>query len=99
AQILFFLVLMIAFANYFVGTVIPPGIDKQAIGFFGYRGGCVVRDASGNQSHLMTGNSTDGCVGLACNMGWNFTDCIKSQSCEFGLANNVKVLIKLLLSV
>ncbi|XP_047240996.1 solute carrier family 12 member 3-like [Girardinichthys multiradiatus] len=164
AQILFFVVLMIAFANYFVGTVIPPGIDKQAIGFFGYRGdifvenltpsfrgpqgsffqifaiffpaatgimsganisgdlkdpataipkgtllaifwttlsylaiavtigGCAVRDASGNQSHLMTGNSTDGCVGLACNMGWNFTDCIQSQSCQFGIANSVKIL-------
>ncbi|KAK5600793.1 hypothetical protein CRENBAI_009955 [Crenichthys baileyi] len=91
-QILFFLVLLVSFANYFVGTVIPPSIEKQAFGIFGYRGGCVVRDASGNQSHIMIGNSTDGCVGLACNMGWNFTDCIQSQSCEYGLANSVKVL-------
>uniref|UniRef100_A0AAQ5XL88 Solute carrier family 12 member 10, tandem duplicate 1 n=1 Tax=Amphiprion ocellaris TaxID=80972 RepID=A0AAQ5XL88_AMPOC len=53
---------------------------------------CVVRDASGNISDVLTGNSTDGCVGLACNLGWNFTECIQSQSCGYGLANNLKVL-------
>ncbi|XP_043952797.1 solute carrier family 12 member 3-like isoform X2 [Gambusia affinis] len=163
-QILFFLVLLVSFANYFVGTVIPPKVDKQAIGIFGYRGdifvenltpdwrgsksnffqmfaiffpaaigimsganisgdlkdpataipkgtlwaifwttisylgitvtvgSCVVRDASGNKSHILTGNNTDGCVGLACKLGWNFTDCSQSQTCEYGLANSVKVL-------
>ncbi|XP_037537876.1 solute carrier family 12 member 3-like [Nematolebias whitei] len=163
-QILFFLVLLISFANYFVGTLIPSNNDKQAVGVFGYRGdifvenlmpnwrgsqgsffqmfaiffpanigilsganisgdlkdpataipkgtlmaifwttlsylgiavtvgACVVRDASGNTSDILTGNNTDGCVGLACNMGWNFTNCIQSQSCEYGLANSVKVL-------
>uniref|UniRef100_A0A3B5LCQ3 Solute carrier family 12 member 10, tandem duplicate 1 n=1 Tax=Xiphophorus couchianus TaxID=32473 RepID=A0A3B5LCQ3_9TELE len=164
AQILFFLVLLVSFANYFVGTVIPPNVDKQAIGIFGYRGdifvenlssdwrgpqgsffqmfaiffpaaigimsganisgdlkdptiaipkgtlmaifwttisylgitvtvgSCVVRDASGNKSHILTGNNTDGCVGLACDLGWNFTDCSQSQTCQYGLANSVKVL-------
>ncbi|XP_014834446.1 PREDICTED: solute carrier family 12 member 3-like [Poecilia mexicana] len=163
-QILFFLVLLVSFANYFVGTVIPPKVDKQAVGIFGYRGdifvenltpdwrgsegsffqmfaiffpaaigilsganisgdlkdpataipkgtlmaifwttlsylgvavtvgSCVVRDASGNKSHIFTGNNTDGCVGLACNLGWNFTDCSQSQTCQYGLANSVKVL-------
>uniref|UniRef100_A0A3B3W332 Solute carrier family 12 member 10, tandem duplicate 1 n=1 Tax=Poecilia latipinna TaxID=48699 RepID=A0A3B3W332_9TELE len=160
-QILFFLALMVSFANYLVGTVIPPTVDKQAIGIFGYRGkeffsfppntlfddwrgaqndffrmfaiffpaatgimsgvnicgdlkdpataipkgtlmaifwttlsylviavttgSCVVRDASGNKSHILTGNNTDGCVGLACNLGWNFTDCSQSQTCRYGL--------------
>uniref|UniRef100_A0A3B3WZI8 Amino acid permease/ SLC12A domain-containing protein n=1 Tax=Poecilia mexicana TaxID=48701 RepID=A0A3B3WZI8_9TELE len=156
-QILFFLVLLVSFANYFVGTVIPPKVDKQAVGIFGYRGdifvenltpdwrgsegsffqmfaiffpaaigilsganisgdlkdpataipkgtlmaifwttlsylgvavtvgSCVVRDASGNKSHIFTGNNTDGCVGLACNLGWNFTDCSQSQTCQYGL--------------
>uniref|UniRef100_M3ZFE5 Solute carrier family 12 member 10, tandem duplicate 1 n=1 Tax=Xiphophorus maculatus TaxID=8083 RepID=M3ZFE5_XIPMA len=164
AQILFFLVLLVSFANYFVGTVIPPNVDKQAIGIFGYRGdifvenlssdwrgpqgsffqmfaiffpaaigimsganisgdlkdptiaipkgtlmaifwttisylgitvtvgSCVVRDASGNKSHILTGNNTDGCVGLACDLGWNFTDCSQLQTCQYGLANSVKVL-------
>ncbi|XP_037531269.1 solute carrier family 12 member 3-like [Nematolebias whitei] len=163
-QILFFLVLLISFANYFVGTLIPPNTDKQAVGVFGYRGdifvenlipnwrgsqgsffqmfaiffpapigilsganisgdlkdpgtaipkgtlmaifwttlsylgvavtvgSCVVRDASGNTSDILTGNNTDGCVGLACSMGWNFTNCIQSQSCKYGLANSAKVL-------
>uniref|UniRef100_A0A3B3WXQ0 Solute carrier family 12 member 10, tandem duplicate 1 n=1 Tax=Poecilia mexicana TaxID=48701 RepID=A0A3B3WXQ0_9TELE len=163
-QILFFLALMVSFANYLVGTVIPPTVDKQAIGIFGYRGdifvqnltpdwrgaqndffrmfaiffpaatgimsgvnicgdlkdpataipkgtlmaifwttlsylviavttgSCVVRDASGNKSHILTGNNTDGCVGLACNLGWNFTDCSQSQTCRYGLANNFNVL-------
>lgn len=55
-------------------------------------GACVVRDASGNVNHILTGNNTDGCVGLACNLGWNFTECTQSQSCEYGIANSVKVL-------
>ncbi|XP_070785891.1 solute carrier family 12 member 10, tandem duplicate 1 [Enoplosus armatus] len=53
---------------------------------------CVVRDASGNISDILAGNITDACVGLGCNLGWNFTECIQSQSCEYGLANNSKVL-------
>ncbi|XDV19322.1 hypothetical protein PO909_024811 [Leuciscus waleckii] len=36
-QILFFLVLMVAFINYFVGTVIPATPQKQSMGFFSYR--------------------------------------------------------------
>ncbi|XP_039505299.1 solute carrier family 12 member 10, tandem duplicate 1 [Pimephales promelas] len=36
-QILFFLVLMVAFTNYFVGTVIPATPQKQSMGFFSYR--------------------------------------------------------------
>uniref|UniRef100_A0A4W6EEZ6 Solute carrier family 12 member 10, tandem duplicate 1 n=1 Tax=Lates calcarifer TaxID=8187 RepID=A0A4W6EEZ6_LATCA len=163
-QILFFIVLMVSFSNYFVGTFIPSNPEKQAQGIFGYRteifvsnlkpdwrgpegnffqmfaiffpsaigilsganisgdlkdpataipkgtlmaifwttfsylaisvtvGSCVIRDASGNVSDILTGNITDGCVGLGCNLGWNFTECIRSQSCEYGLANNLKVL-------
>ncbi|KAE8608204.1 hypothetical protein XENTR_v10011426 [Xenopus tropicalis] len=37
AQILFFIVIMISFANYLVGTVIPATEEKQAKGFFSYR--------------------------------------------------------------
>uniref|UniRef100_A0A8C1VPU1 Solute carrier family 12 member 10, tandem duplicate 3 n=1 Tax=Cyprinus carpio TaxID=7962 RepID=A0A8C1VPU1_CYPCA len=37
AQILFFIALLLSLVNYFVGTVIPPSIEKQAVGFFGYR--------------------------------------------------------------
>uniref|UniRef100_A0A4W6EG37 Solute carrier family 12 member 10, tandem duplicate 1 n=1 Tax=Lates calcarifer TaxID=8187 RepID=A0A4W6EG37_LATCA len=164
SKILFFIVLMVSFSNYFVGTFIPSNPEKQAQGIFGYRteifvsnlkpdwrgpegnffqmfaiffpsaigilsganisgdlkdpataipkgtlmaifwttfsylaisvtvGSCVIRDASGNVSDILTGNITDGCVGLGCNLGWNFTECIRSQSCEYGLANNLKVL-------
>uniref|UniRef100_UPI003AAD9EF8 solute carrier family 12 member 3-like n=1 Tax=Centroberyx gerrardi TaxID=166262 RepID=UPI003AAD9EF8 len=163
-QIVFFLVLMVSFANYFVGTVIPASPEKQAMGIFSYRseifisnllpdsrasegnffqmfaiffpsaigilsganisgdlkdpataipkgtlmaifwttlsylavsatvGSCVVRDASGRLSDSLTGNFTEGCVGVGCSLGWNFTQCIESQSCGFGLANNLKVL-------
>ncbi|XP_036399123.1 solute carrier family 12 member 3 [Megalops cyprinoides] len=37
AQVLFFLVIMISFANYIVGTIIPATPQKQARGFFSYR--------------------------------------------------------------
>ncbi|XP_042563262.1 solute carrier family 12 member 3-like [Clupea harengus] len=39
-QILFFLVLMVTFANYFAGTFLPPTPEKQAQGFFSYRSMC-----------------------------------------------------------
>ncbi|XP_010582625.1 PREDICTED: solute carrier family 12 member 3 isoform X1 [Haliaeetus leucocephalus] len=37
AQILFFLVILVSFINYLVGTVIPATAEKQAKGFFSYR--------------------------------------------------------------
>ncbi|AWO97197.1 putative solute carrier family 12 member 3-like [Scophthalmus maximus] len=161
--LLFVCVYSISFANYFVGSFIPPSPEKQAQGIFGYRsdvfvsnlkpdwrgaegtfvqmfalffpstigilcgvnicgdlkdpataipkgslmaifwttitflaisgsiGSCVIRDASGNISDILTGNITEGCVGLGCGLGWNFTQCIESQSCGFGLANDLKV--------
>uniref|UniRef100_A0A8C6XJ68 Solute carrier family 12 member 3 n=1 Tax=Naja naja TaxID=35670 RepID=A0A8C6XJ68_NAJNA len=37
AQVLFFVVIMISFINYMVGTVMPATEEKQAKGFFSYR--------------------------------------------------------------
>uniref|UniRef100_A0AAQ5ZWU5 Solute carrier family 12 member 3 n=1 Tax=Amphiprion ocellaris TaxID=80972 RepID=A0AAQ5ZWU5_AMPOC len=37
AQILFFLVIMVSFVNYIVGTIIPASPEKQSKGFFSYR--------------------------------------------------------------
>ncbi|XP_028333330.1 solute carrier family 12 member 3 [Physeter macrocephalus] len=37
AQVLFFLIIMVSFANYLVGTLIPPSEDKASKGFFSYR--------------------------------------------------------------
>ncbi|MBW01253.1 Solute carrier family 12 member 3, partial [Eschrichtius robustus] len=37
AQVLFFLVITVSFANYLVGTLIPPSEDKASKGFFSYR--------------------------------------------------------------
>ncbi|XP_037335751.2 solute carrier family 12 member 3-like [Pungitius pungitius] len=162
AQYLFFMTLLVSFANYIVGTVIPPKVEKQAQGIFGYSsdifvanltpdwrgsnffqmfaiffpsaigilsganisgdlkdpataipkgtlmaifwttvsyiiipvtvGACVLRDASGNISDMMTDNNTDGCVGLGCAHGWNFTNCIQLENCQYGLNTNTKVL-------
>ncbi|KAM9449880.1 solute carrier family 12 member 10, tandem duplicate 1 [Clarias gariepinus] len=36
-QVLFFLVLMVTFINYLVGTLIPATQEKQSMGFFNYR--------------------------------------------------------------
>lgn len=38
AQVLFFLVIMVSFASYIVGTIIPATPQKQAKGFFSYKG-------------------------------------------------------------
>ncbi|KAL7402151.1 hypothetical protein ABVT39_010531 [Epinephelus coioides] len=37
AQVLFFLVIMVSFASYIVGTIIPATPQKQAKGFFSYK--------------------------------------------------------------
>ncbi|XP_019522382.1 PREDICTED: solute carrier family 12 member 3 isoform X2 [Hipposideros armiger] len=44
AQVLFFLVIMVSFANYLVGTLIPPSEDKASKGFFSYRGDIFVQN-------------------------------------------------------
>uniref|UniRef100_A0A3Q3ESG7 Amino acid permease/ SLC12A domain-containing protein n=1 Tax=Labrus bergylta TaxID=56723 RepID=A0A3Q3ESG7_9LABR len=36
-QVLFFLVILVSFASYIVGTIIPASPEKQAKGFFSYR--------------------------------------------------------------
>uniref|UniRef100_A0A3P8X5P4 Solute carrier family 12 member 3 n=1 Tax=Cynoglossus semilaevis TaxID=244447 RepID=A0A3P8X5P4_CYNSE len=37
AQVLFFIVIMVSFASYIVGTIIPASPQKQAKGFFSYK--------------------------------------------------------------
>ncbi|XP_036406666.1 solute carrier family 12 member 3-like [Megalops cyprinoides] len=163
-QILFFLILIISFTNYFVGTVIPAPPQKQAMGFFSYRseifltnlmpdwrgpegnffqmfaiffpsaigilsganisgdlkdpetaipkgtlmaifwttvsylgisatvGASVVRDASGQVNDSVGLNSSGVCEGVACSLGWNFTQCEETQTCSFGLSNSFQVL-------
>ncbi|CAJ0955255.1 unnamed protein product [Ranitomeya imitator] len=38
AQIVFFIVIMVSFASYIVGTLLPPSEEKQTKGFFSYQG-------------------------------------------------------------
>ncbi|XP_029944241.1 solute carrier family 12 member 3-like [Salarias fasciatus] len=80
-------------------TAIPKGtlmaIFWTTVSYLGISltvGSCVVQDASGNVSDTLTGNISDGCLGPGCSLGWNFTDCIQTKSCKYGLANNNKVL-------
>ncbi|XP_050991390.1 solute carrier family 12 member 3 [Labeo rohita] len=158
AQVLFFLVIMISFASYIVGTIIPATPQKQAKGFFSYRadifaanfvpgwrgpegsffgmfsiffpsatgilaganisgdlkdpnvaiprgtmlaifwttvsyliisatiGSCVLRDASGYINDTVSSLSGE-CLGVGCNYGWNFTECMTNRTCPFGLSN------------
>nr|XP_061813086.1 solute carrier family 12 member 3-like [Nerophis lumbriciformis] len=160
AQVLFFLVILVSFSSYIVGTIIPPSPQKQAKGFFSYKadifttnfvpnwrgregsffgmfsiffpsatgilaganisgdlkdpavaiprgtlmaifwttlsyliiaatiGSCVVRDASGLLNDtLSSSSSSKNCVELACQYGWDFSDCIKNNTCIFGISN------------
>ncbi|XP_016086280.1 solute carrier family 12 member 3 [Sinocyclocheilus grahami] len=158
AQVLFFFVIMVSFASYIVGTIIPATPQKQAKGFFSYRadiftanfvpgwrgpegsffgmfsiffpsatgilaganisgdlkdpniaiprgtmlaifwttisyliisatiGSCVLRDASGYINDTVSSLSGE-CLGVGCNYGWNFTECMTNKTCPYGLAN------------
>ncbi|KAM7149945.1 solute carrier family 12 member 3-like [Macrochelys suwanniensis] len=56
-------------------------------------GSCVVRDASGSLNDTLgSPNATDGCLGLGCGYGWNFTECAQAGACEYGLANNYQTM-------
>ncbi|XP_006908835.1 solute carrier family 12 member 3 isoform X1 [Pteropus alecto] len=44
AQVLFFLVIMVSFANYLVGTLIPATEDKASKGFFSYQADIFVQN-------------------------------------------------------
>ncbi|XP_075932188.1 solute carrier family 12 member 3 [Anarhichas minor] len=159
AQVLFFLVIMVSFVSYVVGTITPASPQKQAKGFFSYRadifaanfvpgwrgpegsffgmfsiffpsatgilaganisgdlknptvaipkgtltaifwttisyliisatiGSCVLRDASGLLNDTLSPSSSrQDCVGLACQYGWDFTECI-NNTCTYGISN------------
>uniref|UniRef100_A0A8C2YXV8 Solute carrier family 12 member 3 n=1 Tax=Cyclopterus lumpus TaxID=8103 RepID=A0A8C2YXV8_CYCLU len=159
AQVLFFLVIMVSFASYVVGTITPASPQKQAKGLFGYKadifatnfvpgwrgpegsffgmfsiffpsatgilaganisgdlknptvaiprgtlmaifwttisyliisatiGACVLRDASGLLNDTLLPSSTvQDCVGLACQYGWDFSECI-NNTCTYGISN------------
>ncbi|CAF91324.1 unnamed protein product, partial [Tetraodon nigroviridis] len=45
AQVLFFVVIMISFASYIIGTIIPATPQKQAKGFFSYKVSCLLSTA------------------------------------------------------
>uniref|UniRef100_A0A8C3C2W3 Solute carrier family 12 member 3 n=1 Tax=Cairina moschata TaxID=8855 RepID=A0A8C3C2W3_CAIMO len=47
----------------------------------------VVWDASGSLNDSMP-LGLPGCEGLACDFGWNFTDCAQQHSCPYGLSNH-----------
>lgn len=160
AQVLFFLVIMVSFASYIVGTIMPATPEKEAKGFFSYRadifaenfvpnwrgkegsffgmfsiffpsatgilaganisgdlknptvaiprgtllaiffttlsyliisatiGSCVLRDASGGLNDTLAASpNPEACVGLGCQYGWDFSECIQNGTCPHGLSN------------
>ncbi|XP_054475545.1 solute carrier family 12 member 3 [Anoplopoma fimbria] len=160
AQVLFFLVILVSFASFIVGTITPASPQKQARGFFSYKadifasnfvpdwrgpegsffgmfsiffpsatgilaganisgdlknptvaiprgtlmaifwttisyliisatiGSCVLRDASGLLNNtLLPSSSSEDCVGLACQYGWDFAECISNNTCTYGISN------------
>uniref|UniRef100_A0A8C2WP14 Solute carrier family 12 member 3 n=1 Tax=Cyclopterus lumpus TaxID=8103 RepID=A0A8C2WP14_CYCLU len=50
-------------------------------------GACVLRDASGLLNDTLLPSSTvQDCVGLACQYGWDFSECI-NNTCTYGISN------------
>ncbi|KAJ4938717.1 hypothetical protein JOQ06_003326, partial [Pogonophryne albipinna] len=51
-------------------------------------GSCVVRDASGLLNDTLSlSPPSEACVGVACQYGWDFTECIKNNTCTYGINN------------
>ncbi|KAK7152036.1 hypothetical protein R3I94_008390 [Phoxinus phoxinus] len=54
-------------------------------------GSCVVRDASGSMNDTISSLSGE-CLGIGCNYGWDFSECINNKTCPFGLSNNYQTM-------
>lgn len=55
-------------------------------------GSCAVRDASGLLNDTLSASSSgEDCVGLACQYGWDFTECINNNTCTYGISNYYQV--------
>lgn len=55
-------------------------------------GSCVLRDASGNiNDTLSTDSSMENCIGTACQYNWDFSECMKNGTCNYGLLNYYQV--------
>lgn len=55
-------------------------------------GACVVRDASGLVNDTLASSSAaNSCVSLACHYGWDFTECIRNNTCAYGISNYYQV--------
>lgn len=52
AQVILLVILLIAIANFFIGTVIPSNNEKKSRGFFNYQGACYKLAVSVNGSPL-----------------------------------------------
>lgn len=54
----------------------------------------MVRDASGDVNDTIS-SLTGECLGVGCNYGWNFTECMTNKTCTYGLSNYYQVPLKI----
>ncbi|KAJ8777433.1 hypothetical protein J1605_014816 [Eschrichtius robustus] len=91
AQIVLLVILLLAIADFVIGTFIPLE-SKKPKGFFGYKCSCVVRDATGNVNDTIVTELTN-CTSAACKLNFDFSSC-ESNPCSYGLMNNFQALCK-----
>ncbi|CAK7294175.1 Solute carrier family 12 member 2 [Vulpes lagopus] len=89
AQIVLLVILLLAIADFVIGTFIPLD-SKKPKGFFGYKCSCVVRDATGNVNDTIVTELTN-CTSAACKLNFDFSSC-ESNPCYYGLMNNFQVM-------
>ncbi|XP_032873671.1 solute carrier family 12 member 2 isoform X3 [Amblyraja radiata] len=54
-------------------------------------GACIVRDATGNLTDLITPGTLNNCTTAACKLGFNFSSCATNK-CSYGLMNDFQVM-------
>nr|XP_046231085.1 solute carrier family 12 member 2 isoform X1 [Scatophagus argus] len=55
-------------------------------------GSCIVRDASGNISDTVSSQFMANCSTAACKFGYDFSSCISTNSCSYGLHHDFQVM-------
>lgn len=73
---------------YFIPSIININISITKLA----PGSCILRDATGNDTHRLSSPFMDNCTDVSCKLGFDFSSCkAGNEPCRYGLHNDFQV--------